>query len=403
MGKYSLANENNGLPRTVYENAQINIASYPSIWKFIDWLPVDNILNGFDGGCVTYKSSGLSRELGLNNLYIAFNGYWPEINANLDTCSFKDLEAGPTVEMLHEKREKRILTVASAGNTARAFANTCHLADLPLLLVVPKNSLSKLWIPENVPEDKIFLLCVDGDYSEAISVSDRICELSEFVPEGGAKNIARRDGMGTVMLDAASKIKRIPDYYFQAVGSGTGGISAWEASMRLINDGRFGNKLPVLKLAQNVPCAPLFNSVHGGTYSKDCPRGMYDGVLFNRKPPYSVPGGVAEALAATSGTIDGMTNEQAEKASQTFYKAEGIDIMNAASIAVAALINNCETGKINKNDIVLLNITGGGEVLYKKEKSIKYLNPDITVKPDDADISEISKRIINKLEASIYA
>ena len=130
---------------------------------------------------------------------------------------------------------------------------------------------------------------------------------------------------------------------------------------------------------------------------------MYDGVLFNRKPPYSVPGGVAEALAATSGTIDGMTNEQAEKASQTFYKAEGIDIMNAASIAVAALINNCETGKINKNDIVLLNITGGGEVLYKKEKSIKYLNPDITVKPDDADISEISKRIINKLEASIYA
>lgn len=327
MGKYSLANENNGLPRTVYENAQINIASYPGIWKFIDWLPVDNILNGFDGGCVTYKSSSLSRELGLNNLYIAFNGYWPEINANLDTCSFKDLEAGPTVEMLHEKREKRILTVASAGNTARAFANTCHLADLPLLLVVPKNSLSKLWIPENVPEDKIFLLCVDGDYSEAISVSDRICELSEFVPEGGAKNIARRDGMGTVMLDAASKIKRIPDYYFQAVGSGTGGISAWEASMRLINDGRFGNKLPVLKLAQNVPCAPLFNSVHGGTYSKDCPRGMYDGVLFNRKPPYSVPGGVAEALAATSGTIDGMTNEQAEKASQIFYKAEGVDIM----------------------------------------------------------------------------
>ena len=403
MGKYSLANENNGLPRTVYENAQINIASYPGIWKFIDWLPVDNILNGFDGGCVTYKSSSLSRELGLNNLYIAFNGYWPEINANLDTCSFKDLEAGPTVEMLHEKREKRILTVASAGNTARAFANTCHLADLPLLLVVPKNSLSKLWIPENVPEDKIFLLCVDGDYSEAISVSDRICELSEFVPEGGAKNIARRDGMGTVMLDAASKIKRIPDYYFQAVGSGTGGISAWEASMRLINDGRFGNKLPVLKFAQNVPCAPLFNSVHGGTYSKDCPRGMYDGVLFNRKPPYSVPGGVAEALAATSGTIDGMTNEQAEKASQIFYKAEGVDIMNAAAIAVAALINNYETGKINKNDIVLLNITGGGEALYKKEKSIKYLNPDITVKPDDADINEISKRIVNKLEASIYA
>lgn len=403
MGKYSLANENNGLPRTVYEKAQINIASHPGIWKYIDWLPVDNVLNGFNGGCVTYKSSGLSKELGLNNLYIAFNGYWPEINADLNTCSFKDLEAGPTVEMLHEKKEKRILTVASAGNTARAFANACHLADLPLLLVVPKNSLSKLWIPEDTPVDRIFLLCVDGDYSEAIDVSSKICESDKFVPEGGAKNIARRDGMATVMLDGAFKIGRIPDYYFQAVGSGTGGISAWEASMRLIKDGRFGSKLPVLKLAQNIPCAPLFNSLHGGVYSKDCPVGMYDSVLFNRKPPYSLPGGVAEALKETNGTIDGMTNEQAEKASQIFYKAEGADIMNAAAIAVAALIYNCETGKINKDDTVLLNITGGGEALYKKEKSIKYLQPDMTVEPENADINEISQKIIDKLEASIYA
>lgn len=403
MGKYSLANENNGLPRTVYEKAQINIASHPGIWKYIDWLPVDNVLNGFNGGCVTYKSSGLSKELGLNNLYIAFNGYWPEINADLNTCSFKDLEAGPTVEMLHEKKEKRILTVASAGNTARAFANACHLADLPLLLVVPKNSLSKLWIPEDTPVDRIFLLCVDGDYSEAIDVSSKICESDEFVPEGGAKNIARRDGMATVMLDGAFKIGRIPDYYFQAVGSGTGGISAWEASMRLIKDGRFGSKLPVLKLAQNIPCAPLFNSLHGGVYRKDCPGGMYDSVLFNRKPPYSLPGGVAEALKETNGTIDGMTNEQAEKASKIFYKAEGADIMNAAAIAVAALIYNCETGKINKDDTVLLNITGGGEALYKKEKSIKYLQPDMTVEPENADINEISQKIQDKLEASIYA
>ena len=403
MGKYSLTNENNGLPRTVYEKVQINIASHTGIWKYIDWLPVDNVLNGFNGGCVTYKSSSLSEELGLNNLYIAFNGYWPEINADLNTCSFKDLEAGPTVEMLHEKKEKRILTVASAGNTARAFANACHLADLPLLLVVPKNSLSKLWIPKETPFDRIFLLCVDGDYSEAIDVSNKICELNEFVPEGGAKNIARRDGMATVMLDGAFKIGRIPNYYFQAVGSGTGGISAWEASMRLINDGRFGSKLPVLKLAQNIPCAPLFNSLHGGVYNKDCPRGMYDSVLFNRKPPYSLPGGVAEALKDTNGTIDGMTNEQAKEASKIFYKTEGADIMNAAAIAVAALIYNCETGKINKNDTVLLNITGGGEALYKKEKSIKYLQPDMTVNPENADINEISRKIINKLEASIYA
>ncbi len=65
-----------------------------------------------------------------------------------------------------------------------------------------------------------------------------------MMPEGGAKNVARRDGMGTVMLDAAVTMKEMPDDYFQAIGSGTGGIAAWEASMRLRDDGRFGKHCP---------------------------------------------------------------------------------------------------------------------------------------------------------------
>ena len=79
-----------------------------------------------------------------------------------------------------------------------------------------------------------------------------------FAAEGGARNIARRDGMGTVMLDAALKLERIPDHYFQAVGSGTGGISAWEAALRLRADGRFGSILSRLHLAQNLPNAPIY-------------------------------------------------------------------------------------------------------------------------------------------------
>ena len=44
-----------------------------------------------------------------------------------------------------------------------------------------------------------------------------------------------------IILSAVTTIGRIPDYYFQAVGSGTGAIAAWEANMRLIEDGRFGS------------------------------------------------------------------------------------------------------------------------------------------------------------------
>ena len=40
----------------------------------------------------------------------------------MPTCSFKDLEAAPTMQMLLERGDNPTLVVASAGNTARAFA-----------------------------------------------------------------------------------------------------------------------------------------------------------------------------------------------------------------------------------------------------------------------------------------
>ena len=50
-----------------------------------------------------------------------------------------------------------------------------------------------------------------------------------FIAEGGAKNVARRDGMGTTVLSAVTTIGEIPDAYFQAVGSGTGAIAIFLA------------------------------------------------------------------------------------------------------------------------------------------------------------------------------
>lgn len=66
--------------------------------------------------------------------------------------------------------------------------------------------------------------------------------------------------MGTTVLSAATTIGEIPDYYFQAVGSGTGAIAAWEANMRLNEDGRFGNKTMKLVVSQNAPFVPMFDA-----------------------------------------------------------------------------------------------------------------------------------------------
>ena len=366
----------NSLLRAYYAAKHLVPRDLPGIWRFFDWLPVHGIIEGASEGSITYKSQGLAQELGLKNLYISFCGYWPERKAAMPTCSFKDLEAPPTMQRLREQGSGLTLVVASAGNTARAFAQVASLTGQPLALFVPEKALSRMWtIAEPGP---VTLVSVKGDYYDAITVAEKVQSRPGFVAEGGARNIARRDGMGTVMLEAALALHAIPDHYFQAVGSGTGGISAWEAALRLKEDGRFGSNLPRLHLAQNLPNAPLYFAWKGKEPAPTA-EDMFDDVLFNRRPPYGIAGGVKDALLATNGDLYGITNDEAAQAKQLFEQSEEIDILNAPAVAVAALEQAAKSDAVHPDDVILLNITGGGVSRIKEDYALHALQPEITV------------------------
>ncbi len=391
-----------GLIRAEYAAKQLTLRGLPGMWKFSDWLPCREFID--TPGCTaTYKSEGLAKELGLDELYIAFNGFWPEMGARMDTCSFKELEAPPTIARARE-HNGRAMVLASAGNTARAFAYISTLTNFPLLAVVPKKNLENLWIPNREPGDSVNLITIDGnaDYSDAIRLSERLATLPGILPEGGAKNVARRDGMGTVMLDGTVQMKHLPDDYFQAIGSGTGGIAAWEAALRLRADGRFGSNLPRLHLAQNLPFAPMLNAWKANRRNiipgEDMPEAkqqiaeMYTDILSNRSPPYGVGGGVYDALIDTGGDIYGVTNDDAKAAKKLFESREGIDILPPAAVAVAALIQACERG-LDKGRRILLNITGGGYERLKREVPIYPVKPIMNVSGPDVPLEDILKVI----------
>jgi cysteate synthase len=281
--------------------------------------------------------------------------------------------------------EKRVLVVASAGNTARAFAKVCSENNIPLLLSVPADNLSAMWFEKPI-NPCVKLICCEkgGDYFDAIHLSDLALKSDKFFAEGGAKNVARRDGMATTVLSAVTTIGQIPDYYFQAVGSGTGAIAAWEANMRLIEDGSYGDKTMKLMVSQNAPFVPMYDAWRADSramlpYDADKARRdvmIIDAkVLSNRKPPYGIKGGLYDALKATDGEILVATNAQARKAAKLFEELEGVDIHPAAAVATATLIKAAQDGKIDPEAIVMLNITGAGEERFKSEHEIYTLEP----------------------------
>lgn len=287
------------LIRALYTQKQLLVKDDSfGLYKFADWLPVKRMLQG-SSAPVTYKSKGLAKKLGLSNLWITFNGYWPEKGAYMKTCSFKETEAYSVCGRLTPGMNK-VMVVASAGNTARSFARVCSDNNIPLLLCVPEDNIDALWFDEPINDCVKLIVSRSGsDYFDAIHLSNIATTLEDFIPEGGAKNIARRDGMATTVLSAVTTIGQIPEYYFQAVGSGTGAVAAWEANLRFIEDGRFGHNKMKLMVSQNKPFIPIHDAWKAGSrdmlpLGDDLARRQVEEidakVLSNRKPPIRLPG-----------------------------------------------------------------------------------------------------------------
>jgi cysteate synthase len=359
----------------------------PGVYRYQCWLPGKNRFAHVSGS-VTYQSQQLNSILRLPNLWIAFSGYWPERGAALETATFKELEVYGVLSRM-PPGSFRALVVASAGNTAAAFARACSENDVPCLIVVPECGMRKMLF-SNPLKLCVKVICLTGHagYSDAIAFADHISSEAGFVSEGGVKNVGRRDGMATAMLNAVESIGRLPDFYFQAVGSGAGAIAAHEAAKRLIEDSRFGRNLPRLMVSQNAPFAPIYDSwqrgrrdfveIDPGAASALTER-ILATVLSNQRPPYSIAGGMFDVLRESQGEVFAVRNQEVLQAMTLFERCEGIDIEPAAGVALAALMRAANSGQIGSEAVVLLHITGGGARKRAHEKKLLLAQPDLQI------------------------
>lgn len=393
------------LIRAIYEKKKFEKNPANSgLYVFSNWLPVSRMLSG-SGAPVTYKSEGIANLLGLEQLYITFNGYWPEKGAFMKSGTFKECEAYSVCARTNDLHG--VMVVASAGNTARAFARVCSDNKIPLLLTIPLDNIDALWFEGQIdPCVRIIACDHGGDYFDAIHLSNLATELNGFYPEGGAKNVARRDGMGTTVLSAVSTIGWIPDYYFQAIGSGTGAIAAWEANLRFLEDGRFGSHKMKLMLSQNSPFLPIKEAWDqkspvilpmDDNVARKQAEEINARVLSNRKPPYALRGGLFDAMTDAGGEIMGITNEEARIAAELFLDLEGNDLEPAAAVALASLMKAVKEGHVDAKSLIMINITGGGIEKFKREHQVSNLKPEI-VFPLNTDPEEVKGQIVRMFQ-----
>lgn len=378
------------LIRAVYDHKKFEPDdTCKGIYRYHNWMPIKRTLKG---SCapVTYKSKGLAKFLGLEDLYITFSGWNPKIGAKMQTCSFKETEAYSVLARM-DRNEKRTLIVQSAGNTARAFAQVCSDNGIPVVICIPEDNKHDIWFHRKLDKCVKFVAAPHGcDYYDAITLGEKLAQDPRYFLEGGAKNIARRDGMGTTVLSCVEKTGRIPDAYFQAVGSGTGAIAAWENAERLAADGRFGENHMRVHVAQNAPFSLIHDSWKAQSRSlveltaeegRRQAEVILAKVLSNRKPPYGLAGGLYDVLKASDGDSFLVKNDEVMYWLIQYRNLEGYELLPAACTAVAALAQAVKTGAVRKDECIMLNCTGGGN-LGAMSRGFEFKEPDLVISPD---------------------
>jgi cysteate synthase len=374
----SCENKCDALLKTVYEQKQLTIDdSYSGIWRYHQWLPIQKIDPRLleQGSCFQiYKSTKLAAHLGLENLIICLNAY-----PHCHTGTFKDLEAEVTFQRVMNTFDSgKPLVMSSDGNNAISFVYYSNVIRYPIFLFATEDArVRRIWsFSKTNPYTRLFPIY--GDYYDAINLANQFSRVEGYLSEGGYRNVARRDSVGTIVLDATRLLGRIPDHYFQALGSGPGAIAAYETAERLIRDGRFGNKLPKIHGSQNYPYAPMYEAWqnHSRTiderFQKESAKQIIDQtlahVLTNRFPAYSLTGGIYDVLTATHGEMYSVTNEEIEKAQALFEKIEGISVVPESGVTIASLQQAIQQETVCPQDSILVNITGGGRKEIKRKR-----------------------------------
>ncbi|MET7938252.1 cysteate synthase [Streptomyces sp. NPDC005322] len=371
-----------GLLLTEYKSTAFTPTSeYSGIYRYRNWLPIRRTFPA-SGSTVVYRSEALGALLGFRNLWIAYNGYWPERRARLETGTFKELEAYTVLSRLPAGAP--VLVLASAGNTAAAFATLCSQYRVPVVIVVPMGMMGNLKFRTPLSPCVKIVAVAQGDYYDAISLADALSKFPGFIPEGGVRNVARRDGLGTVMQSAFDKMGEMPDYYFQAIGSGAGAIAVHEVAVRLRKSSGGTLPLPRLMLSQNAPFTPVFRAWRSGrrvfaesdeTIDRQCIAEVCAQELTNRRPPYIQRGGLFDVLTQSAGDVHTVGNDALQAARRLFLETEGIDIEPASGVALASLCSAVADRKVSLSASVLLNITGGGRARLAEEHGLVQAAP----------------------------
>ncbi|MBN8613546.1 MAG: threonine synthase [Deltaproteobacteria bacterium] len=328
------------------------------VWGKLEWvypgIDPSSIVSFAEGGSNLLWAERYGRSLGLNDVWIKQCG-------NSHTGSFKDL--GMTVlvsavrEMNRRGKSVRAIACASTGDTSAALAAYCAAAEIPALVLLPKDKVSIAQLLQPLANGAI-VVSLETDFDGCMKV------VQELTADGSiylanSMNSLRIEGQKTIAVELVQQFDwAVPDWVV-IPGGNLGNVYALGKGFLLMKELGLIARLPRICVAQAARANPLYLAYKNG---------------FDRYAPVKAQKTAASAIQIGDPVsidrairvlrqFDGVVEQASEdELADAVARADRTGMYNCphTGVALAALEKLAKAGTIGRDERVVVISTAHG-------------------------------------------
>jgi threonine synthase len=343
------------------------------IARYREHLPVGPATPEIDlqeGSTPLVPSRNIGKALGLKNLYFKYEGLNP-------TGSFKDRGMVVAVAKALEAGS-RVLMCASTGNTSASMAAYAARAGVRAIVVVPSGEIAMNKLSQALMYGAK-VIALKGNFDTALeTVRDLTSRYN--VALMNSVNPNRLEGQKTAAFEIVDVLGDAPDYLILPVGN-AGNITAYWKGFREYHAAGRSTRLPRMVGAQAEGAAPI---VSGHPVAH--PKTVASAIRIGNPASWE---GATTARDESGGMIAAVTDTEILQAQVQLASSEGLFAEPASAAPLALLFRLVREGKIAKDAITVVVLTGSG--LKDPDAALKNVEPPIELDGDARTLAKVLK------------
>ena len=314
------------------------------IAKYRDHLPLSKNVDPvtlIEGNTPLIEAENLRRELKAPcKLFLKFEGANP-------TGSFKDRGMTVAITKAVEKKAEAVIC-ASTGNTSASAAAYAAKARLKALVILPKGKIAI----GKLAQALIYgarVIEIDGNFDDALRIVREIGEKTKVVIVNSI-NPYRIEGQKTASFEIVETLGSAPTHHSLPVGN-AGNITAYWKGYKEWS-AKNHTSLPKMLGFQAEGAAPI---VRGKVIEH--PETIATAIRIGNPASWKK---ASQALSASNGQIDAVSDAEILSAQKLIASTEGIFCEPASASSVAGIKRLVEKSYFSNKDVVVCTLTGNG-------------------------------------------